>query len=78
MASEPDVGGLVVDGELGGHVPVLGGGELGLPPGVDPCVLSGSQALPRTSDHQLVVARKASVGGSAPTRRLAQGKELPW
>jgi hypothetical protein len=28
MASEPDVGGLVVDGELGGYVPVLGGGEL--------------------------------------------------
>ena len=55
MASEPDVGGLVEDGELGGYVPVLGGGELGPAPGVDPCVPSVSPALPRRSGCQPVV-----------------------
>ena len=89
MASEPDVGGLVVDGELGGYVPVLGGGELGTPPSDDPCVPSFSPALPRRSGCQPVVVWRASMEARAsgtrphgpesqPHTQARRGKGTPW
>ena len=86
MASEPDVGGLVADGVLGGYVPVLGGGELSR------ALTHVSRVSPRRCLAGLAASlwwsggrvwRRAQAGRGrtvrslSPIRRRAVGKGLP-